>query len=121
MYYAPRYRDPHEILKQIGFLPASGNSRGYELRKKDIDADLRTNADFDRIHAVVTHGYINLHEDRNKLSPQGKVTHEAVSSHAASHYFYLIKSADKPRNVFEKLYKDFITFSPIDNVKSWLS
>lgn len=78
MIYTPRFKDPVELLKAVGFVPATGKDRGmvlsaqdyFNLYRKDIIHEWYENhvkelaTNIRQVHAEkMHHGFIDLHVD----------------------------------------------------------
>lgn len=109
MFYTPRYRSPHELLTAAGFNPAGRGVRGYERTSTQLlNAGYKFHhvKGIDRVHAVVAHGYINLHADVTKQTITGKKIHVSQSGYIVRLLMSEIQGGDIPNSKFEKMWKD---------------
>lgn len=98
MFHTPEFKTAHELLTAVGFVRCpKSTDRGYEIRR---DIPYLHNGvmkypgpRFARIHAIVTHGYINIHVDEQMPGKK----HIAHGSHPwVQQKIREIKALDRP-------------------------
>lgn len=120
MYYTPKYRKPHDLLTAAGFNPAGRGVRGYELTRTQLqNRGYRWShiKDLDRVHALVAHGYINMHADIAHKQLNGKIVHKSTSGYIVKELMFHVKDADVPRHRVEKHFKDLLEWVEIRRVR----
>lgn len=120
MFYTPLYRNAEYLLESAGYHSCE-RDRGYEKVAKQLQAEKVPGiVKIDRMHAIVAHGFINIHADttvESDIHRNGKKHISKAGSTCVYHELQIIKGFDTPVSKIEKWKKDFRLFVETQSYK----